>query len=327
MFNYNGLLEHFNKELNKEINKLASRNPKNLYEPVIYTLNLGGKRIRPVLLLIAHSLYDEQLMKAMPVALAIELFHNFTLLHDDIMDNADLRRNRNTVHIEYSNNSAILSGDAMSILAYEYLNKCQSENYREIFDLFTNTALQVCEGQQFDMDFEKRTDVTVDEYLNMIGLKTAVLLAASLKLGAILANAPLEDCELLYRFGYNLGMAFQLQDDLLDSFGDTANFGKKIGGDIVANKKTFLMLTALELAKGDTLANLYQLIENKPSSNEDKIERILSLYKELNIESHTKNKIAFYYDSALNCLENLSLTTSNKNTLKVVSDWLLTRKN
>jgi geranylgeranyl diphosphate synthase type II len=326
MFNYNGLLEHFNEELNKEINKLASRQPKNLYEPVIYTLNMGGKRIRPVLLLNAHSLYNEKLTTAMPVALAIELFHNFTLLHDDIMDNADLRRNRNTVHIEYSNNSAILSGDAMSILAYEYLNKCQSENYREIFDLFTNTALQVCEGQQFDMDFEKRNDVTVDEYLNMIGLKTAVLLAASLKLGAILANAPIADRELLYRFGYNLGMAFQLQDDLLDSFGETADFGKKIGGDIVANKKTFLMLTALELAKDDTLAHLNLLIQTEPSSIEDKIEKVLSYYKALNIEKLTQQKIEFYYDSALNCLENLSLETSNKNTLRVVSDWLMARK-
>ncbi len=327
MFNYDDLLEHFNKELNKEIITIASKQPQKLYEPVIYTLNMGGKRIRPVLLLIAFSLYDDQLTKAMPVALAIELFHNFTLLHDDIMDNADLRRNRKTVHIEYSNNSAILSGDAMSILAYEYLSKCRSENYREIFDLFTHTALQVCEGQQFDMDFEKRNDVTVDEYLNMIGLKTAVLLASSLKLGAILANAPSKDCELLSLFGYNLGMAFQLQDDLLDSFGETANFGKKIGGDIVANKKTFLMLTALELAKGETLTNLKQLINDQTTTHENKIEKVLSYYKELNIESLTQKRIETYYDSALNCLENLSLEASNKNMLKVVSDWLMARKN
>lgn len=319
------LIDFVNKQLQQEVDLLDSREPANLYHPVVYTLNMGGKRIRPVLLLMAYNLYKENIEHARNSAIAIEMFHNFTLLHDDIMDNADLRRNYETVHLKYSNEAAILSGDAMSILSYEYINKCESKNYREIFQVFTRTALQICEGQQYDMDFETRDDVTVEEYLKMIGLKTAVLLAASLKIGVLEADGTMEDANNLYNFGYNLGMAFQLQDDLLDSFGDTNSFGKNIGGDIVSNKKTFLMLKALELAKGEKQQELLDLISLKEFKREEKIEKVKNIYKDLGVVKLSQQKMEEYYELAIMHLDRLDVEKSRKTILLDTANKMMKR--
>ena len=325
MQHYNDLLKLFNSKLEQEIDKLKTREPISLYEPVIYTLNMGGKRIRPVLLLMAYDLYKDQHEEAFPVAMAVEMFHNFTLLHDDIMDKADLRRNYLTVHLKYSDESAILSGDAMSILSYEYLTQCQSNNYRDIFHLYIQTALKICEGQQLDMVFENRDNVSVDEYLSMIGYKTAILLATSLKMGALIANAPQADAQLLFEFGYNLGMAFQLQDDLLDAYGDTGSFGKKIGGDIVANKKTFLMLKALELAKGEELQKLKTLISNTSFAKEEKIVQVKNIFNNLNVVMLSELKMDEYYQKAIKNLELINLEMHLKVNLLDVANKMMKR--
>ncbi|MDA3879092.1 MAG: polyprenyl synthetase family protein [Prolixibacteraceae bacterium] len=327
MHNYKELQSLFETNLEKEIAATNSRQPKYLYEPVAYTLQTGGKRIRPVLLLMAYELYDSKFEKAMPAAFAIEMFHNFTLLHDDIMDDANLRRNNPTVHVKYSNNTAILSGDAMSILSYEYLNSTESKNYREIFDIFTKTALKICEGQQFDMDFENQKEVTVDEYLKMIGMKTAVLIAASLKIGALTANASRQEADLLYDFGYNLGMAFQLRDDYLDSFGNTSSFGKKIGGDIIANKKTYLMLKALELANNNLKEQLNSFMENPPANRDEKITKVLSIYEQLDVARLTSDKMEEYYQKALLCWENLNVLNNQKQELLLIANKMMNRTN
>lgn len=323
----NYFLKLFNEKLEQEIKQLSVRQPANLYAPVVYTLKMGGKRIRPVLLLLAYDLYQKQYEDAFPVAIAIEMFHNFTLLHDDIMDNADLRRNYKTVHLKYTNETAILSGDAMSILSYEYLTQCKSPNYREIFDLYTHTALQICEGQQYDMDFESRNDVTVQEYLKMIGLKTAILLAASLKLGALIGNASKEDAQLLFDFGYNLGMAFQLQDDQLDTFGDTTSFGKNIGGDIVANKKTFLLLKAIELAKGETLKELHKLLSETNFNKNEKIQKVRNIYNDLGVVKLSQQQMDEYYQNAIDSLEKVQVENEKKEGLREVAKNLMRRNN
>jgi len=323
---FDDLIQLFNTKLEQEIMLIGNREPQNLYEPVVYTLNMGGKRIRPVLLLMAHNLYSPSFEEAFPAAFAIELFHNFTLLHDDIMDNADLRRNFQTVHKKFSPETAILSGDAMSILSYEYITKCKSKNYREIFELFTNTALKICEGQQFDMDFENRNDVTVLDYLKMISLKTAILLAASLKLGALTGNSPIKDAELLYEFGFNLGMAFQLQDDLLDTFGKTHEFGKNIGGDIVANKKTYLMLKSLELAKGEISLELNSLLSSTTINREEKIEKVKNIYSQLDVVSLSQQKMDEYYNMALSNLAELNINNEKKSNLLFVAKKMMNRK-
>jgi geranylgeranyl diphosphate synthase type II len=327
MHNYKELQSIFEAKLEKEISQISQRVPKYLYEPVVYTLQMGGKRLRPVLLLMAHELFDENIEKAISVAMAIEMFHNFTLLHDDIMDNAELRRNHATIHVKYSSNTAILSGDAMSILSYEYLNRCKSENFREIFDVFTQTALKICEGQQYDMDFESENHTTVDDYLKMIGLKTGILLAASLKIGALSANAPKSEANLLYDFGYNLGMAFQLRDDYLDSFGSTSTFGKKIGGDIISNKKTFLMLTAMEQAKGETKISLEKTMSSAQINTDDKIKQILSIYNDLEIDRLTNEKMEEYYNKSLLCWENLNIPNNKKQNLLLIANKMMNRTN
>lgn len=327
ILNIDKLRELFNNQLDQEIEKLNQRTPQNLYHPVLYTLKMGGKRIRPLLLLMAYNLYDDNLGNAFHAANAIEMFHNFTLLHDDIMDDADLRRNYQTVHLKYSNETAILSGDAMSILSYEYINKCNSNNYREIFDVFTNTGLEICEGQQLDMDFETRNDVTVDEYLKMISLKTAVLLATSLKIGALAAQAPAEDSTALYNFGFNLGMAFQLQDDLLDTFGDTKSFGKNIGGDIVSNKKTFLMLKALELANGENLNELNYWITKAEFNREEKISKITEIYLKLGVKDLSIKKMNEYYLKAMDSLNMLEVSDERKKTLIDTANIMMKREN
>lgn len=326
MYKFEELLPIFNSSLESEIELIKNRKPFHLYQPVVYTLNMGGKRIRPVVVLMAYSLFGKNIEEAIPVALAVELFHNFTLLHDDIMDKSTLRRNKKTVHVEYTQNTAILSGDAMSILAYEYLSKSNANNLMYLYEYFTSTALKVCEGQQLDMDFENRNNVTVDEYLNMIGLKTAALLAESFRLGAVAGNANFEASELLYQFGFNLGMAFQLQDDLLDSFGNTAEFGKNIGGDIAANKKTYLMLKSLELASEETFNNLTELLQNKSIERHEKIERTISIYTQLDIPSHINTEINSYYQKALQCIESLELDYKKEKALTEFASKLMARK-
>ena len=258
MNNLENLVDYFEKAFHEEIQTIGLTAPHHLYEPITYSLKMGGKRIRPALLLHAASLYTNSIEPFLPAAMAIEIFHNFTLLHDDIMDKADVRRNQPTVHKKYNENVAILSGDAMSILAFKYFAKENTTHLAELLPLFSETAIEVCEGQQHDMDFETRVNVTVDEYLEMIRLKTAVLIASSLKLGALLANAPSKDANLFYEYGLNIGLAFQLQDDWLDVYGDPDVFGKKKGGDICSNKKTFLLLKAMEACDPSTLEILNQ---------------------------------------------------------------------
>lgn len=325
MQHYNLLLDLFNNALEAELRLLEKREPVSLYRPIIYTLNMGGKRIRPVLLLMCYEMFDKNLMDAIPAAMAIEMFHNFTLLHDDIMDKATLRRNFQTVHLKYSSEAAILSGDAMSILSYEYLLKSPSQKVSEAYKLFTNTALKICEGQQFDMDFENRNDVSVEEYLKMIGLKTAILLACSVKMGAILGGASKEDAMLLYDFGFQLGLAFQLQDDLLDAYGTTNTFGKNIGGDIVANKKTFLLLKSLELAKGNTLLELKNLLAASAFDKEEKIRAVKNIYEQLGVVRLSEIEMESCYAKALSCLDKVSIDATKKSHLYEVASQLMNR--
>ncbi|HLN72670.1 MAG: polyprenyl synthetase family protein [Methylococcaceae bacterium] len=319
-------LQNFIKsEIKEEIGRLNKMEPRNLYEPIAYTLDMGGKRLRPVMVLLACNLFTDQINKAYPAALAIEVFHNFTLLHDDIMDQADVRRNCPTVHKKYNPNIAILSGDAMSIMAYNYLLRSESQNLAGMFHLFSQTALEVCEGQQLDMDFETRTDVSIDEYLKMIRLKTAVLLACSLKMGALSTNAKDEIANLLYSFGINLGIAFQLQDDLMDVFGDQKTFGKMIGNDIVSNKKTFLLLKALELSQGDTKDELLEWTGKKEFNSDEKIKSVKDIYNKLDISNITSANIESYYQSALNTVDQMDLPLPAKAVLRDLALMIMQR--
>ena len=299
MRNIKQIHELINTELDS-INFIAE--PKQLYAPIAYTMAQGGKRIRPILCLMSAQLFGQDIENVMYPALGVEIFHNFTLLHDDIMDNAHVRRNKPTVHQKWNANAAILSGDAMMIKAHQFVCQCEAEKLPKAIEIFNSVALGVCEGQQYDMEFETRNDVTVDEYLEMIRLKTALLLAGSLKLGAILANAPEKDADLIYQFGINIGMAFQLQDDYLDSFGNQKTFGKKIGGDIVANKKTFLLLTALQKAESQDKSNLNKWLSVQDADNDEKIAEVKKTYQKLAVDSESKNKMQAYYDTAINCL-------------------------
>jgi geranylgeranyl diphosphate synthase, type II len=327
MRDFNEITAFFIKEFDAEIGRISEQQPQNLYEPILYSLKMGGKRIRPSLLIFTYNLFKSDIDKALPLAIAIEMFHNFTLLHDDIMDKSVLRRNMETVHVKYSENTAILSGDAMSILSYEYLLKTENDNLKEILALFSKTALQVCEGQQFDMDFETSDKVNVQDYLKMIGLKTAVLLAASLKLGAILANAERDTSNTLYEIGYNLGIAFQLQDDYLDTYGDTALFGKNIGGDIYSNKKTFLLIHALEYANLQQKETLNYWIGFHNPSKQEKISAITSLYNELNIKEKTLSEIDKYFNRAKELIAQLPLSPPQKNALLSIANSMMNRNN
>jgi len=312
-------------EIEKEIKVLYKTEPQNLYEPVGYALAMGGKRIRPVMVLLAYNLFGKTIEKALPAALAIEVFHNFTLLHDDIMDQAEMRRNSLSVYKKYNENIAILSGDAMSIMAYNYLLKCKSSNLASMICLFSQTALEVCEGQQYDMDFETKMDVSITEYLNMIKLKTAVLLACSLKLGALAADAPEKTADQLYSFGLNLGIAFQLQDDLLDVFADQDKFGKKIGGDIVSNKKTFLLLKALETADNSTKEIIQNWITIGEFDPDEKIKVLTSIYNDLNIKKITEDCIDSFYQSALSIYEEIALPEETKTELLYLANLIMER--
>ncbi len=312
-------------EIEKEINRINQTKPANLYEPVAYALSMGGKRLRPVIVLLACDLFNQPVASAMPAAIAAEVFHNFTLLHDDIMDGAEMRRNSPSVYKKYNENIAILSGDAMSIMAYNYLLKSDPEVLLPMIRLFSQTALEVCEGQQFDMDFEDRKDVSIPEYLNMIRLKTAVLLACCLKLGAIAAKAPEQTTDLLYAFGLNLGIAFQLQDDLLDVFADQEKFGKKIGGDIVSNKKTFLLLKALEISDENTRNTILEWTSGKNFDDNKKIKAITEIYNKLNIKAITESGINEFYQSALNISEEIDLPQASKKRLQHLAEMIMKR--
>ena len=301
--------------------------PYNLYEPIEYVLSLGGKRIRPVFALLACQLFDDDLEKALNPAIAIEVFHNFTLLHDDIMDKAEMRRNHPTVHTKWNENTAILSGDAMLIKAYQLLAQCDPEILKPILDVFSQTSIEVCEGQQLDMDFETRQDVSIDEYINMIRLKTAILLAGSLKIGAICGGASEKEAALLYRFGIDIGIAFQLKDDYLDVYGDPDLFGKNIGGDIYCNKKTFLLINALEKADENTCSKLRYLINHETSDRKEKIKAVTALYDALDLRSHTEREMQHYYENATLSLKELPVPEAKKRELATFAENLLYREN
>ena len=323
-------VEELQKLVEKEVElrsaKMLQQTPVELYEPIHYSLGMGGKRLRPVLLLLAYNLFKQDAENALPAALAIEVFHNFTLLHDDIMDKADVRRNRPTVHVQFNENAAILSGDAMAFQSYRYLLESKSSRLTDTIDLFTRTAIEVCEGQQFDMDFESRLDVTEAEYLEMIRLKTAVLLACSLKGGALLAEVSDELANQLYAFGENLGLAFQLQDDLLDTFGDQNTFGKKIGGDILANKKTFLLINALQNASPKKRQELLGWIAQKDFNPEAKIEGVTSIYLETGVKKIAEQKVDDYFEIALQILADFAIADVVKQPLRELALKMLTRK-
>lgn len=321
----NHLIADFEARLRKEIQVIDATPPVRLYEPVGYSLSLGGKRLRPALMLHAASLFTDDLAKVAPAAIAIEVFHNFTLLHDDIMDRADLRRGIPTIHKKYGENTAILSGDAMSIMAFRYLAQTGSSKLPQLLDLFSTTALEVCEGQQYDMEFETRDDVTIGQYIEMIRLKTAVLIAAALKIGAILAGAPDREADLLYDYGINIGLAFQLQDDWLDVYGDEATFGKKIGGDILENKKTFLLLKALELSQGENQTRLQYWLDTPETDAREKIAGVTRIYTESGAAAEAQSMMKYYHDKALVCLSQLNLPKEDQSELVAFAGKVLSR--
>lgn len=294
-----------------------------LYDPAQYILGIGGKRIRPVCVLLGNELFDDITADAYNAATAIELFHNFSLIHDDIMDKAPVRRGMETVHIKYGESTALLAGDVMFVKAYEYLNKIEPHNLQKVLHLFNITAAQVCEGQQLDMDFEKRDTVSFDEYVNMITLKTSVLVAASLQLGAILGGAGTASQQHLYEFGKNLGIAFQVQDDYLDAFGDPEKFGKQIGGDILANKKTFLMIHALEVATGTDKEALLALLSSNPA---DKVQRVLDIFRKCKVDEWAKQLKENYYQTALQHLEDTAVVSVRKKPLLELAAYLMVRE-
>lgn len=298
----------YNEAIHKHFNELElPNNPKNLYEPIRYILNLGGKRIRPVLTLMSCEAFGTDYRKALNAATAVEVFHNFSLIHDDIMDEAPLRRGNQTVHEKWNINTGILSGDAMLILAYKYFENYEPNVFQELARLFSKTALQVCEGQQYDVDFETSNDVTIIEYLKMIEYKTAVLVGAALQMGAIVAQTSQENKKLIYDFGLNLGIAFQLQDDYLDAFGNPETFGKQVGGDIIENKKTYLYLKAAEYADNNTKNKLTELFSIKEVDNTKKIETVKQIFENTGAAQSTKNAIEKYTLKAFETLQNLEV--------------------
>jgi geranylgeranyl diphosphate synthase type II len=299
--------------------------PKNLYEPIDYILKLGGKRMRPILTLMAADIFAGDYKNAMPAALAIEVFHNFTLVHDDIMDDAPLRRGKETVHEKWDISTGILSGDAMLILAYQYFENYEPVVFQKLAKLFSKTALEVCDGQQLDVDFETRNDVTIDEYINMIRLKTSVLVAAALKMGAIVSETNEENANLIYAFGLNLGLAFQLQDDYLDTFGDPETFGKQVGGDIIENKKTFLYLKALEVSSAADTQKLESFFNEKLADNTIKINEVKRIFELNDIPVLIKEQIQVYTEKAFDTLSKMDISKTNKDNLKAFGLWLMNR--
>jgi geranylgeranyl diphosphate synthase type II len=303
-----------------------TKEPRNLYEPVHYILKLGGKRIRPVLTLMSAEVFDADYKLALPAALAVEVFHNFSLIHDDIMDDAPLRRGNETVHEKWNTNTAILSGDAMLILAYQYFEKYNTDVFRDLAKLFSKTALEVCEGQQYDVDFETRDDVTIDQYLKMIEYKTAVLVGASMKMGAIVAETSAVNANLIYDFGLNLGLAFQLQDDYLDAFGNPETFGKQVGGDIIENKKTYLYLKAIEFSSDEDKKQLMHLFSIQPEDNSAKIASVKEIFNTSGASSATQKAIQDYTFKAFETLRNISIDNEKKDILRSFGENLMGRK-
>ena len=302
------------------------KEPSTLYNPVNYILDLGGKRLRPVLTLMAAEIFNCDYRKALDAALAIEVFHNFSLIHDDIMDAAPLRRGQETVHLKWDLNTGILSGDAMLIMAYQLFEKYDSNTFHKLVKLFSKTALEVCEGQQYDMDFEERNNVTIEEYLKMIELKTSVLIGCALKMGAIVAIASENDQNYIYEFGKNLGIAFQLQDDYLDAFADPKTFGKQVGGDIIENKKTYLYLKAIEFSSKEQKLELQHLFSIAPKDSTDKVEMVKQIYVSSGATLATQNEIKNYTDKAFIYLEKLSVDPDKKAILRQFGDALMNRK-
>ncbi|MEQ8219393.1 MAG: polyprenyl synthetase family protein [Arenibacter sp.] len=306
--------------------KVKIKEPVNLYEPISYILNLGGKRLRPVLTLMTTDIFGGDYSKALDAALAVEVFHNFSLVHDDIMDEAPLRRGKQTLHKKWDLNTGILSGDAMLIYSYQLLESYPAMTFKKLLQVFSQTALEVCEGQQYDVDFESREDVTIPEYLIMIQNKTAVLVAAAMKMGAIIAEKPEDVQDLIYDFGKNLGIAFQLQDDYLDAFGDPESFGKQVGGDIIENKKTYLYLKALEMGTLTQVQELEHLYSIKPKEATDKISTVKELFKETGAVSRTIEEIKSYTDMAFLTLEMLDLEPGKKDLLRQFGTALMNRE-
>ena len=313
-------------KVNAFIDSLAyDRQPSSLYDPIKYVLSIGGKRIRPVLMMLAYNLYREDPERILMQAVALETYHNYTLLHDDLMDNADMRRGHQTVHRRWNANKAILSGDSMLVLAYERMQQCDARHLPQVLSLFTETALEIGEGQEYDMAFETRNDVTEDEYIEMIRLKTSVLLACAVKMGALLADAPESDVTNLYKFGEQLGLAFQLQDDLLDVYGDPRVFGKAIGGDIASNKKTYMLINAVNRADAAQRAELLRWIEARDFDRDEKVRAVTALYDQIGIRQLCEEKINHYFEQARQTLDAVNVADERKIHLRTYMDDLLHR--
>lgn len=318
-------IDNYRKEFLQYLkNYLFPKEPNNLYKPIDYILQLGGKRLRPVLTLMTADIFEGNFRDAFDAALAVEVFHNFTLIHDDIMDDAPLRRGEKTVHEKWNLNTGILSGDAMLILAYQLFERYGESAFKDLVSLFSKTALEVCEGQQHDIDFETRDNVTITEYLKMIEYKTAVLVAAAMKMGAIVAKATIDDQNKIYEFGKNLGIAFQLQDDYLDAFGDPETFGKQVGGDIIENKKTYLYLKALENAAGKEGQQLLDLY-NIQDKSEDKVAKVKSIFLNTKADTEIKKAIENYTQKAFVVLNEINILDSKKKLLKAFGMNLMNR--
>ncbi|MDB4061722.1 polyprenyl synthetase family protein [Vicingaceae bacterium] len=318
--------QELSKQVEAEINAFDfSGNPNELYDPISYTMTLGGKRIRPTLCLLAAQLFGGDLKKAMNLAMAVEVFHNFTLVHDDIMDEAPIRRGKPAVHAKWNRDVAILSGDVMFVQAYQLLAKGNPEKLSQMLAVFNQTAIEVCEGQQFDMNFETLDDVTAENYIEMIRLKTGVLLACSLQLGAFESGASVKDAKLIYEFGEKIGIAFQIQDDFLDCYAKQEDFGKRVGGDIISNKKTFLMLTALEKADKKQSGQIENLMTSS-TSDEERVAGVLEVYNELNIPALTKSAKQNYFDESLAALNQIEATADLKQPLLELAEMLMMRK-
>ena len=323
MFTSNELLSKVNDFI---ANLSYDRKPESIYAPIKYVLSIGGKRIRPVLMFLSYNLYKDNPESILMQACALETYHNYTLLHDDLMDNADVRRGMPTVHRKWDANTAILSGDSMLVLAYQRMAQCAPSKLKPVLDLFTETALEIGEGQQYDMDFERRTDVTEAEYIEMIRLKTSVLLACAMKTGAILADAPAADADRLYQFGEQIGLAFQLQDDLLDVYGDPAVFGKAIGGDIVSNKKTYMLINAYQLAGPSQRSELMRWITAVDFDRAEKVAAVTRIYDELGIRGLCEARINQYFDRASEYLAAVGVDDARKEQLRRFAQEMMHRE-
>lgn len=315
------------KMVNEFLDHLSyDRKPESLYEPIKYVLSMGGKRIRPTLMLLAYNLYKENPEDILMNACALETYHNYTLLHDDLMDNADMRRGHLTVHKKWNNNTAILSGDSMLVLAFQRMMQCDTKHLKDILDLFTVTALEIGEGQQYDMEFETRNDVKEEEYIEMIRLKTSVLLACALKIGAILADASAEDADNLYKFGEQIGLAFQLQDDYLDVYGDSKVFGKEIGGDIISNKKTYMLINAFNKANDAQRKELTRWVSARDFDRNEKVDAVTRLYNEIGIDQLAQDKIAYYFAQSKKFLDAVNVPEEKKEELRKYAQKMMKRQ-